>query len=169
MNEEITLEQLLEGRDNRAAFQRELLARYRLPLVSFTVNLPGPVKCCERSERVHAAGVAAIRDALAGHVAYWKLRDPVSGPEGFFVCDLPAEELKRQLCALEESHPLGRLFDLDVLRAPDVQVSRAELGLPRRKCLLCGRDAAACARSRAHPLPALLARIDALLAEFDAR
>ena len=60
-------------------------------------------------------------------------------------------------------------IDLDVLRAPDVQVSRAELGLPRRKCLLCGRDAAACARSRAHPLPALLARIDALLAEFDAR
>ena len=162
---EITLEQLLEGRDDRAAFQRELLERYGQPLCSFTVNMPGKVKRCDRSLRVHEAGVAALRDALAGHVVYWKLRDPATGPEGFFVCDLPAEELKRRTCALEEEHPLGRLFDLDVLSAPGVQLSREALGFPRRKCLVCGGDGAACARSRAHPLPELLAKIDQLLAQ----
>ncbi|MEA5040478.1 MAG: citrate lyase holo-[acyl-carrier protein] synthase [Clostridiaceae bacterium] len=166
IEEEITLEQLLEGRDTRAAFQRELLERYQLPLVSFTVNMPGTVKRCSRSERIHEAGVAAIRDALAGHVAYWKLRDPVTGPEGFFACDLPAEELKRRMCALEEEHPLGRLFDIDVLCAPGEQISREALGFPKRKCLICGGDGAACTRSRAHPLPELLMKIDALLSEY---
>lgn len=165
MNEqEITLEQLLEGRDERAAFQKELMERYGLPLVSFTVNMPGKIKLCERSERIHQSGVAVIRDALAGHIAYWKRRAPVTGPEGFFVCDLPAEEIKRRMCALEESHPLGRLFDIDVLRAPGVQLSREELGFPKRKCLLCGGDGVLCARSRAHPLPELLLKIDGLLA-----
>ena len=163
----ITLEQLLAGRDERAAFQRELLERYGLSLVSFTVNMPGAVKCDARSTRIHVAGVAAIRDALAGQVAYWKLRDPVTGPEGFFVCDLPAEELKRRMCALEEQHPLGRLFDIDVLRASGTLVSREELGFPKRRCLICDGDGAACTRSRAHPLPELLHKIDALLASYD--
>lgn len=164
--QEITLEQLLEGRDARAAFQQELLERYRLPLISFTVNMPGKVKRCTRSQRIHQAGVTAIRDALAGHVAYWKLRDTVTGPEGFFVCDLTAEELKRRMCALEETHPLGRLFDIDVLRAPGKQLSREELGFPKRKCLICGGDGAACTRSRAHPLPELIGKIDQLLENY---
>lgn len=165
--QEITLEQLLAGRDERAAFQKELLKHYGLPLVSFTVNMPGAVKCSTRSIRIHAAGVAAIRDALAGRVAYWKLREPATGPEGFFVCDLPAEDLKRRMCALEEQHPLGRLFDVDVLRVSGTQVSREELGFPKRRCLICGADGAACTRGRAHPLPELLRRIDELLADYE--
>lgn len=164
---EITLSQLLEGRDRRAALQKTLLERYGLPLVSFTVNMPGAIKRCARSERIHKAGVAAIHGALAGHIAEWTVRDPVTGPEAFFLCALDPIQLKLRMCELEEAHTLGRLFDIDVLTAPGVTVSRESLGLPARKCLLCGQDGAACARSRAHPLPALLAEIDVLLARYD--
>lgn len=167
MDEEITLAQLLAGRDARAAFQRTLCARYGETLCSFTVNMPGPVKRCARSAAIHEAGTAAIRDALAGHVVYWKLRDPVSGPEGFFVCDLPAQEVKARMCALEQRHPLGRLLDIDVLASDGTPVSRSALGLPPRKCLVCGRDAVLCARGRTHPLPELLARVDELLASCE--
>ncbi|HLR88779.1 MAG TPA: citrate lyase holo-[acyl-carrier protein] synthase [Atopostipes sp.] len=55
---------------------------------------------------------------------------------------------------IEENHPLGRLFDLDVLMLDqnnEVQgKSRTKLGLPVRRCFLCERPAKDCGRSRRH-------------------
>ena len=73
--QEITLEQLLRSRDERAEFQKILLKGYGLPLVSFTVNMPGKIKRCRRSRIVFDAGVQAIREALAGEIVYYKLMD----------------------------------------------------------------------------------------------
>ena len=61
------------------------------------------------------------------------------------------------------SIPLGRLMDIDVLSAPGQHVSRTTLGQAPRKCLVCGGMAAACTRSRAHPVEQLIAAIDDLL------
>ena len=38
----VTLEDVLRAHDTRADAQRRLLRTYRLPLVSFTMNIPGP-------------------------------------------------------------------------------------------------------------------------------
>jgi holo-ACP synthase/triphosphoribosyl-dephospho-CoA synthase len=56
------------------------------------------------------------------------------------------------MTALEECHPLGRLFDIDVIAEDGDKVSRSTIGLPERACLVCGKTGAGCARSRAHPL-----------------
>lgn len=162
---EITLEQLLESRDKRAEFQTILLNGYGIPLVSFTVNMPGKVKKNHRSARVFEAGVEAIRESLAGHIVYYKLLDNLTGPEGYFAVDMAVDELKTAMCRIEDQHPLGRLMDIDVLSAPGKHVSRTELGRQPRKCLVCGGMAAACTRSRAHPVEQLIAAIDQLLKE----
>ncbi|MBR5390791.1 MAG: citrate lyase holo-[Clostridia bacterium] len=164
---EITLEELLQSRDDRAAFQTILLNGYHTPLVSFTVNMPGKIKRDRRSKTVFDAGVLAIREALAGQIVYYKLLDKITGPEGYFAVDMEPLILKEKTAAIETGHPLGRLMDIDVLSAPGVQVSRAHLGQPPRKCLVCGQPAAACARSRAHPPEQLLAAIDGLLIEWE--
>lgn len=160
---EITLEQLLESRDKRAEFQTILLRGYQTPLVSFTVNMPGKVKKNHRSETVFSAGVEAIRETLAGHIVYYKLLDNLTGPEGYFAVDLEVQQLKAAMCRIEDNHPLGRLMDIDVLSAPGQHVSRTTLGQLPRKCLVCGGMAAACTRSRAHPIEQLIAAIDDLL------
>lgn len=164
---EITLEQLLESRDKRAEFQTILLNGYRTPLVSFTVNMPGKVKKNHRSEAVFNAGVESIRETLAGHIVYYKLLDNLTGPEGYFAVDMEVGELKAAMCRIEDSHPLGRLMDIDVLSAPRQHVSRTTLGQQPRKCLVCGGMAAACTRSRAHPVEQLIAAIDDLLAGWE--
>ena len=166
---EITLEQLLESRDKRAAFQTILLNGYNTPLVSFTVNMPGKVKKNHRSEAVFTAGVEAIREKLAGHIVYYKLLDNLTGPEGYFAVDMEVNELKAAMCTIEDTHPLGRLMDIDVLSAPGKHVSRTTLGQQPRKCLVCGGMAAACTRSRAHPVEQLIAAIDDLLANWEAQ
>lgn len=44
MEYEVSLAEILDAREAQVKRQRELLARYELPLVSFTLNIAGPVK-----------------------------------------------------------------------------------------------------------------------------
>lgn len=165
MNEIVTLQQILDNREARADYQKILLRGYGTPLVSFTVNMPGAVKRCAGALAVHRAGIAALRERLAGYVVYYKTLESPAGYEGFFAVDLPAEALKRITCDIEETAPLGRLMDLDVLRPAGGTVSRGALGLPPRPCLLCGGDAKVCARSQAHPMALLLEEIGRITGE----
>ena len=184
---EISLEELLESRDRRFAFQQELLSRFKLPLISFMANIPGPVKKSSLSEEIFEAGLAAVRKAFAESIRFEEVRRPDTGCEGFFVVDLVPEQVKRRTCTLEDGSPLGRLWDFDVhcpsyapdaerncracadwctfaenLRCAGTQISRRQLGLPERRCLICGGPAPECARSRRHSVAELLAKISAL-------
>ncbi|MGE4527874.1 MAG: citrate lyase holo-[acyl-carrier protein] synthase [Rhodospirillaceae bacterium] len=151
---------ILEARERRVARRGAALAgRQGAAAVTVTVVMPGPVKDCGLSRLVHAAALESLDRLWAeqGWQADAAVREtPLTGPEAMFVIAADATVLKRALIDLEEHHPLGRLWDIDVA-APDGQaVSRGSLGLPPRRCLVCGRPAHLCARSRAHPLEDLL-------------
>jgi holo-ACP synthase CitX len=110
----ITLEQLLESRDRRAAHQRQLLdAHPDRVLLCLTVQLPGSVKRNQLSLAIARAGVEAVREAFKPE--YEELMDLETGYEGYFLVPMDPLEAKRRACQLEDSHPLGRLMDLDVL------------------------------------------------------
>lgn len=40
----VTLMEMLEARERRVIHQQELLERYHMPLISFIMNIAGPVK-----------------------------------------------------------------------------------------------------------------------------
>ena len=164
---EITLEELLQSRDDRAAFQTILLNGYHRPLVSFTVNMPGKVKRDARSRTVFEAGVHAIREALAGQIVYYKLLDKNTGPEGYFAVDMDALDLKEKMVSIEETHPLGRLMDIDVIAADGTPVGREALGLPPRRCLLCDKEVRLCMRARTHTPEELLDRIRQMVNDYE--
>ena len=111
---EITLEQLLAARDRRAARQLTLTKAWPdRTLVCLTVVLPGPVKRDARSLRVAAAAVTAVRARLAP--THEELYDLPTGYEAYFLIDAPLLDVKRTCCTIENTHPYGRLMDLDVL------------------------------------------------------
>nr|WP_199064551.1 citrate lyase holo-[acyl-carrier protein] synthase [Chromobacterium sp. ASV5] len=159
---EVGLDEVLAARDARAARQRALLRRRGLPLVSLTLVSPGPRKAGLRARRVMLAALAALEHVLSEEVWPAVERETLwlpTGPEALFAVNAQPEALKRRLARLEDEHPLGRLWDLDVLTGAGA-LSRGELGLPPRRCLLCGEAAHACSRSRRHPLPELLRAIE---------
>ncbi|MBR2311244.1 MAG: triphosphoribosyl-dephospho-CoA synthase CitG [Oscillospiraceae bacterium] len=160
---EVTLQQILDAREDRVKRQRELLAEYHKPIVSFTMNIPGPVKLDRDVAIGFFVGCRLLRDALAGKLLYVEEHRRETGCEVFFVADLPAKELKELTVDLEDGDSVGRLFDMDVLDSDGLAISREALGYPRRKCLLCDEDAAVCARSRAHSVQELRDRTDFLL------
>jgi len=161
----ITLEQLLQSRDARVAFQQKLLKDYpHRSLLCFTVQLPGPEKRNAVSLIIAQAGLEALQQLFPGCLASEK--DLETGYEAYFLVPLEPMEVKRITCKLEAEHPLGRLMDLDVL-GPEGAVSRANLGLEPRKCLLCDREVRYCMRARSHTTEELLARIIKMVNEYE--
>ena len=153
----VTLEQLLQSRDNRAKHQKDLLgANPGRSLLCMTVQLPGPEKRNQYSLAIAKAGVQAIREALQPE--YEELKDLETGYEAYFFVPMPAVEAKRRACQIEDTHPLGRLMDIDV-----PGLSRADIGLEPRKCLLCGNEVRYCMRAKTHTTQELLARIEEMV------
>ena len=185
----VTLEQLLDSRDARAKHQKDLLGRFPgKSLLCLTVQLPGPEKRNNLSLAIAQAGVEAVRKAFS--LEYEELRDLETGYEGYFVVPMPPKDAKRRACQIEDSHPLGRLMDIDVLqlvsgdyfsgRYPKNQfpetsmrpahisaVGRSDIGLEPRRCLLCGNEARYCMRAKTHTTAELLERIEQILKEYE--
>jgi holo-ACP synthase CitX len=173
----VTLEQLLQSRDNRAKHQKDLLESHPgRSLLCMTVQLPGPEKRNEISLAIAKAGVKAVRDAFEPE--YEELRDLETGYEAYFLVPLSGEDAKRTACHIEDNHPLGRLMDLDVVVGHDDRVmpgstgylhpiSRESLGLKPRKCLLCDNEVRYCMRAKNHSKEELLSRIEQMLKEYE--
>ncbi|WP_045441019.1 citrate lyase holo-[acyl-carrier protein] synthase [Citrobacter sp. S-77] len=168
----VSIPELLTSRDERQARQHAWLARHRAPLVSFTVVAPGPIKDSELTRQIFNHGMTALL-TLAEKSA-WTVREQTalvsaSGPEGLLSIAAPANNLKLATIELEHSHPLGRLWDIDVLTPEGEILSRRHFALPARRCLLCGQSAAECARGKTHALSDLLIRMEELLHDADSR
>ena len=156
----VELPEMLAGREARAERQKRLLERYQAPLICFTLNVAGPIKVFPLSRRAFYEGVLAIGVKLAQTVGeaacgYMQVLDHEWGHEAYYVVDEDAITVKRLMTQIEETHPFGRLFDIDVLRPDGEKVSRQEIGYPGRACLICGQDAAFCASTRAHTVAEL--------------
>ena len=159
---EVTLQEMLEARDRRCDAQRRLLDSFGLPLVSFTMNIPGPVKDSPLIRRGFHAGLRLLDEALdrAGFACLSRqLTHAVTGNELLCTVDAPAEKLKAICTLIEDESPMGRLYDMDVI-APDGQkLARAE----ERRCLCCGAVGRGCASRRLHSLDELRAAVEKLL------
>ncbi len=159
-----TLQEILDARENRAQIQKRLLDEYQKPLVCFTMNIPGPEKYNRDISIGFSIGNRLLEEQLkVCPVLHRQMFFKNTGCEGYYVVDQPASALKLLAVRVEDSDPIGRLFDIDVLDTSGRKLTREELGFERRRCLLCGNDAAVCARSRAHGLPALQKKVDMLL------
>ena len=60
---------------------------------------------------------------------------------------------------IEETHPIGRLFDIDVIDTDGQKLSRPSY----RKCIICGCQAQECARTRKHTVEEMQAKIEEML------
>ena len=130
-------------------------------LLCLTVVMPGSVKRNRQSMIVSDAAVKALTSQF-GSIGLVQ-RDLPTGFEAYLLTSLPAVEAKRAVCRIEQEHPLGRLFDIDVIGQDGVPLQRADIGLEPRKCLLCDQPARWCMRGHTHSTEEILARIDEMV------
>ena len=168
----VTLNELLASRDSRHAMQQKLLAEHSgKTLVCLTVVMPGSVKRNHQSLVVaHAAVEQMIGSYELGVRNDERLieRDLETGYEAYLITPLPLLEAKRIAVQIEDTHPLGRLFDIDIIDKDGVPVSRDRVGSHPRRCLVCDREARYCMRMRWHTQEEIWERINAMVDEYQA-
>ena len=165
---EVPLEDMLNARERRVFCQKELLSSGGGSLISFTLNIPGPVKLLPGTPEAFLEGLSRI-DAALKKAQYRVLEERLllanTGAEAFFLVDALPRDVKALLVPIEDCSSRGRLCDMDVLDREGNKISRQELGMPERKCLLCEKPARECARSRAHSVEELTRHVSEILAE----
>ena len=166
MDKMVSLMEVLVARDRRVMRQSELIDQYHKPLISFTMNIAGPIKNNSDIKRGFELGKQILsRELEFSNIKciHFEEINGTTGNEAFYVLDSEPLEIKRITTEIEEMDDLGRLFDLDVIDASKRKIERHEIGLPERTCLICGKPARACARSRMHTVEELQQKTAAIL------
>lgn len=165
---EVTLQEVLAAREHRAARQKALLEAYGKTVISFCLNIAGPIKNSFLIRRTFDEGLRRLTDTLTAnrlHILHQEQSDEITGCEALLVTDGPGETVKRLCINLEDADPLGRLFDLDVL-TPVERWDRQRLGLPGRPCIVCGQIGKGCASRRLHPVELLQQTTRRIMTDF---
>lgn len=159
------LEEVLSGRDERDACQRQWLAAGGVFVVQIALNIPGYPKSVPHDE----AAVMKFRSLLlersrAVPFAERRIKNGagVCWQGAFDASRFDASFVKRAAIEAENGTPAGRILDIDVI-TEDGAISRTREGFAERSCLICGNNAKVCARLRAHSVDELRERVLLLL------
>ena len=153
MEREVILMEMLEAREARVRAQDALRERYRAPVISFTLNIAGPVKDSPLIRRAFRAGQEQLRAGLRAVKleTLWQGENlSPTGCEALYAIDGTAKEVKALCASIEDGSPLGRLFDMDVLAPNGRKLDREEVGGGSRSCIICGKPGKGCASRRVH-------------------
>lgn len=159
---EVGIDEVLLSREKRVATQNEMIKKYNLPLISFTMNIPGPVKTNNEIKKAFEIGKELILKKLEkNNIQVLEIQElnEITGDELFLSIDSPAEKIKDIMVSIEESSDLGRLFDIDVINQNFEKLSRKSF----RKCLICEKQAQECGRSRKHNIETLQNKVKEIL------
>lgn len=156
--------EILKGREERAFEIKKLNDNNLGTVICFTLNIPGPYKIDDIYYYAFKDGVGELENLLKTSIV--KERAPLSGYEAYFISEMDIKDIKRLALKLEEEHPLGRLFDIDIFHKDLSKISREDLGVSKRKCFLCEEDAVVCSRSRTHSVEELLENINIKIEDY---
>lgn len=158
----VQLNDILYCRERRAHIQSDYIHKYHCPVISFSMNIPGPIKTTPAFRKAFDMGKRELISWLYSEqisiAGYTELHE-ITGDELIMAVDCPAEKLKEKAVLIEETPPLGRLYDIDIIDETGTKLSRILF----RKCIICEKPAYECARSRAHSVEELQAKIEELL------
>ena len=160
---EINLAQMLTRRERRVQEQEFFLKKYRSPLVSFTMNIPGPIKTNELIRKAFDKG----KDLLLNSLNYngivindcLEVHENTGDEMLLSVKNIAPDSLKGLMIDIENTSKLGRLFDIDVIDSDGNKLSRKTF----RTCLICDKQAQECARSRTHSVKEMQDAIEKII------
>ncbi|KRM01289.1 citrate lyase holo-[acyl-carrier protein] synthase [Limosilactobacillus gastricus] len=166
----VNIEQVLANRDRRVKLQASFLTDGYPTVIAIKLNIPGPVKNGPTIRQYFEKVNRQFEMVLKAQGWPYKLAlmdlGSVTGPESFYQLHADPKAAKKLTSQFEEDSADHRLLDMDVIYQEGSQtrsISRADLNLPARTCLICGRLAKDCGRSRRHTVAELQAKVAELI------
>lgn len=163
------LASVMSGREERAAVQSRMLSgRDGLFVCQISLNVPGFPKRLD--------GDAVLLEKFTGDLINKICCQPrcavkLENGAGLAILMLfdgsriPARDAKLAAIFIEENDACGRIADIDVITGAG-HLSRSDLGIGPRRCVMCGRLSKECARERRHKYEELRAKMQFLIDDF---
>lgn len=115
------------------------------------MTIPGPIK--NNRFLSHTFDVV-VKDFLSNYnVVKEILWDITTGPEAFIIIEKDPGVLKEEAIKYESDKPLGAIFDINVFTVEGDSVdpiTRKELGVPEKKCMICDNTKKECVTNQTH-------------------
>ena len=162
----VDLAHMLARRETRSLQQHKFLQDHHLPLVSFSMNIPGPIKTNQLIRKAFILGrdllLSQLEKAGAQILEASEIHEDTGDELLLSVGNIQSEILKDIAVSIEDASDLGRLYDIDVIDAEGRKLSRPHF----RKCLICNKQAQECARARTHSVSEMQRAIENILQRF---
>ena len=149
MAEEISLEELLGFREYKYKKRLELEKECSC-LISMTLCIPAEFRLTEKYKSfLRRSADEVCSELLKGGTRIIRTLE-LDGADGLtvFIITDGDSDIKRKCILLEATLPAGRLLDIDV--SCGSALSRRDMGLPPRRCFICGGEAAVCVAGQKH-------------------
>ena len=161
---EVGIDEILNCREKRVVIQNEMIRKYKKTVISFTMNIPGPIKTNNEIKKAFDIGKNLILEKLKeNNITILEIQElnENTGNELFISVNSLAKKIKNITVSIEEASELGRLFDMDVIDINFEKLSRESF----RKCLICEEQAQECGRSRKHSVGELQNKVEKILSK----
>lgn len=158
----LAMNRMLEAKEKRYYKIKALTEKYEAPVLSFMLNIPGEDKNFEEAVSFHKKYVEKIKNLLEEKkikILFEDYENLITGMEYLAVLDGDGRLIKKLMMEVEEASLGGRLLDLDIYDKDFSQISRSSLGLPERKCIICGDTARTCIKKERHKIEELEERV----------
>ena len=170
-HQEVDLAQVLAFREEKAAIQRDFMAAgSEKTVASLGMNVPGPVKTGPLLAEAFQEGMSFLEQTFedqGGSVIRKSVLEQSAGYAAVWLIEgIDRYHLKKESVRMETAHPIGRLFDVDVMDEFGEPLSRSAVGAAQRTCFLCGKDAKICGRSRTHSVKELQQKVEEMLTQW---
>lgn len=165
INSQITLEDILVGKEARYNRQTAFREKYKTALISITINMPGSVKDMPILRRLRDYAVQAVRRQLS--VIAEEQVNVVTGPQALLAVNDVGQFIKEITMAIEEEYSFARLLDIDVFDMDGHLLSRQDQG-QGRGCFVCGGETVICMREQKHTQAGVQLAVEKMLNQFRA-
>jgi holo-ACP synthase/triphosphoribosyl-dephospho-CoA synthase len=162
----ITLENVLIAKENRVARRELFQLNQALPVLTFSLNIPGSVKDSNRIRKIFRAGIERIEQEFLIEKSQSFYEE--TGLYSFFLIREEPNRLKEICCQIENEGSFHRLWDLDVNDSMGKAVALAERR-QGRKCFLCDQLSSQCMRNQLHSQEEVFRQVENLFYDFFAQ
>ena len=149
----LAMNRMLEAKEKRYYKIKSLTEKFESPVLSFMLNIPGEDKNFKEAVDFHKKYIEKIKKLLEENkieILFEEYENLITGMEYIGVLEGNGREIKKLMIEIEEESLGGRLLDLDIYDKDFSQISRSSLGLPERKCIICGDTARTCIKEERH-------------------
>ena len=160
------------GAPDRTLRCRQLLAEYRLPIVSLRLTVPYRPQAAPALDRTFQEGLERLSCALTAAGLRVQAREQLLSPAGreaLWAVSGDGQAVAKLCMELEDEDALAQLLRLDVLDPAQEEFRQEKPPERSRKCPVCSGVLRECALRRAHTVKELQGTADAIAASYFAR